>query len=192
MSDDRWKPNWHKCPKGSMGGAIVLWFHKGIYPGFAIGGLLSDKLSLVMTHGGPEFLKNMPDYYWFIWEELPWTCWGSQAKFEAWCEARFDDPLSEVELENALRIVCPDSEHSPQWVLHVEYHGHVDKTLEVMLEASLGEPHARKGYDGLMVVLSWFFMNEEKSVEAKREAQDQLERTGACFSLHTGKASGMA
>ena len=74
-------------PERMMGG-ISRYIEQGIPPGDFLTAIITNDLREAVGRADDENLRNIPAYVSYFYNEAPRQCWGSQAKMDAWLEAK--------------------------------------------------------------------------------------------------------
>ena len=73
-------------------GTFYRYLHDGIPPGDFIMGVLENDLMKAMSHADSDRARLfLPNYCYFLYNELPTAAWGSKAAVKAWIVARHED-----------------------------------------------------------------------------------------------------
>lgn len=77
--------DWSLIPDYMIGG-LRRYIENGILPGSFLSALLSNDLRSTFERADDENRRCIENYVRFLYNYAPSECWGSPAKFNAWCK----------------------------------------------------------------------------------------------------------
>lgn len=77
--------DWSLVPEHMIGG-LRRYIEDGIPPGSFLTALLSNDLRGTFERADEENSARVGDWVRFLYNYAPSPCWGSPAKFDAWCK----------------------------------------------------------------------------------------------------------
>lgn len=78
--------DWSLIPPQMIGG-IRRYVEHGIAPGHFLSAVFCNDLVEAFNRADEWNTKMMKNYVAFLYNYLPGECWGSRARFDAWCKS---------------------------------------------------------------------------------------------------------
>lgn len=78
--------DWNLIPPQMVGG-LRRYVEHGIQPGHFLTAVLCNDLVEAVARADAYNVRLLANYANFLYNDLPGDCWGSRAKFDAWCKS---------------------------------------------------------------------------------------------------------